>query len=572
MKRYAYLVCVDALHNNNKFYEMTLNDDMSIDVNYGRVGGNVTRHHYTPNEKDWRTLLDSKLNKGYSDQTALRSVIDNSKQQNPDLQYAPIENDEIKNLIERLVSTSREFMKKNYTIKATDITQKMVDEASRDIALLSQIAATADNNSLWRFNDVLNELFADIPRKMSKVDLYLAHSTADFQKIIDREQDMLDNIKGQLIRNTPIQPTQSEKNGTVLEAYNLTVKELSYKQEDEILTHLGNDYNGAQVERRFVKGYAVENENTRAAYEQYKTDHNLTPRDCRLFYHGSRTENWFSIMKQGLSLNPNAVITAKMFGNGIYFAPDARKSLNYMDVSGAHWNNGTAHTGFLAVYSVALGKCYKPTGALGSGFQKKDLPKDCLSVYADKNITGLVNDEYVVYDQEQCTIKYLLEMTEPNVRNLSFTLDRNLLRNKLDPAFGNVERVQNETLRVEFSPASLDSNAANEVVDKIFGGESVKKAYIYYDTQRDRISIKLDRYDDKTPQYQSTLTNDDYAFLSREMKKSFATRESEWKEIVEQSTNYKIGDIAAKKLSEQEKKPQKHISKQNHKPIAVDNR
>ena len=38
MKDYAYLLFVDEINNHNKYYEITLNDDNSIDVNYGRVG------------------------------------------------------------------------------------------------------------------------------------------------------------------------------------------------------------------------------------------------------------------------------------------------------------------------------------------------------------------------------------------------------------------------------------------------------------------------------------------------------------------------------------------------------
>jgi len=42
-------------------------------------------------------------------------------------------------------------------------------------------------------------------------------------------------------------------------------------------------------------------------------------KDVRLFWHGSRNENWWSIINTGLVLRPtNAVITGKMFGYGIY--------------------------------------------------------------------------------------------------------------------------------------------------------------------------------------------------------------------------------------------------------------
>ena len=51
-------------------------------------------------------------------------------------------------------------------------------------------------------------------------------------------------------------------------------------------------------------------------------------------WHGSRNENWFSILENGLQLNPNAIITGKMFGKGIYFAPSSNKSWNYTSYRG----------------------------------------------------------------------------------------------------------------------------------------------------------------------------------------------------------------------------------------------
>ena len=43
---YAYLIKVDANANNNKYYEIFENDDKSIDVKYGRIGGHEMTIHY----------------------------------------------------------------------------------------------------------------------------------------------------------------------------------------------------------------------------------------------------------------------------------------------------------------------------------------------------------------------------------------------------------------------------------------------------------------------------------------------------------------------------------------------
>lgn len=220
MKNYAYLVNVDSIANHNKFYEATQNDDMSIDVIYGRVGENKRFHHYRPYEKDFRQLIDSKLSKGYSDVTALHSVVEDTSKSVQDLSYQPIPEPEIQEFVDSLIRASNEFMKANYTIKVHDITRKMVDEAENDLHELELLAA--NNASLYSFNEKLQEIFTDIPRNMSDVYLYLASSSDDFQRVIHREREMLNNLRCQLM---PSLPTVQEHEGTVLDAYGLSVRE-----------------------------------------------------------------------------------------------------------------------------------------------------------------------------------------------------------------------------------------------------------------------------------------------------------------------------------------------------------
>ena len=230
MKNYAYLVNVDSIANHNKFYEATQNDDMSIDVIYGRVGENKRFHHYRPYEKDFRQLIDSKLSKGYSDVTALHSVVEDTSKSVQDLSYQPIPEPEIQEFVDSLIRASNEFMKANYTVKVHDITRKMVDEAENDLHELELLAA--NNASLYSFNEKLQEIFTDIPRNMSDVYLYLASSSDDFQRVIHREREMLNNLRGQLM---PSLPTVQEHEGTVLDAYGLSVRERRLRRARSII-------------------------------------------------------------------------------------------------------------------------------------------------------------------------------------------------------------------------------------------------------------------------------------------------------------------------------------------------
>ena len=132
----------------------------------------------------------------------------------------------------------------------------------------------------------------------------------------------------------------------------------------------------------------------------------------RLLWHGSRSENWLSILETGLVLNPaRAVITGKMFGHGLYFASDFQKSLR-----GAFWTGQAADRGFLALYDVHVGSplvvtkhdawCYELT-ADRLGQRRLFGTPDSLHARAG---TMLRHDEIVVYREAQACPRYLVEV------------------------------------------------------------------------------------------------------------------------------------------------------------------
>ena len=118
--------------------------------------------------------------------------------------------------------------------------------------------------------------------------------------------------------------------------------------------------------------------------------------------------NYIGIMSEGLKLNPKAPITGKMFGHGLYFAPRAKKSINYTSISGSYWAKGSNDQAFLAVFKVAY-KNQKDvmTWEPYMSSLRNIRPHDALFAHAG---TSLVNDEIIVYDEHQVTLQYLIEL------------------------------------------------------------------------------------------------------------------------------------------------------------------
>ena len=318
--------------------------------------------------------------------------------------YKEIENKVIAEIVERLQQMARKAISDNYTISSNKVTQAMVDEAQ---GILTKLLSINDKN---QFNYTLLNLFTVIPRKMKNVSQYLAKSQDDYSNIIQTEQDLLDVMKGQVVQkhveNTVVHADEENKM-TILETMGLEFEECDKEDIKKIKNALGSCAN------KFYKAWRVKNIRTQDRFENFADTENI--RNTKLLWHGSRNENWWSIINSGLVLKPtNAVITGKMFGYGIYYAPKAQKSLGYTSLHGSYWANGNSKSAFMSLMEVAYGKPYDVYSfdRRYYDFNYERLQKvcpgaNCLHAHAG---SMLRNDEIIVYKEEQCTIRYLVEL------------------------------------------------------------------------------------------------------------------------------------------------------------------
>lgn len=395
-----YLVMVTASANNNKYYKQIPHGD-SWTAEYGRVGSSPQRREYPMSQ--WNSKYNEKIRKGYVDQSEL--VEDLIQVEKPkQSEYKEIENKVIAEIVERLQSMARKAISENYTISSNKVTQAMIDEAQDVLTSLLTISKVEE------FNDVLLKLFTVIPRKMGNVQDYLARTDKDFSSIIQKEQDLLDVMKGQVVQKQIIEEStddEKQKENTILEQLGLVFEECDKKDIAIIKDALGS------CSDKFHKAWRVKNLKTQQRYDDFVKENNI--KDTKLLFHGSRNENWWSIINSGLVLKPtNAVITGKMFGYGIYYAPKARKSLGYTSLSGSYWARGNSSYGFMALMDVAYGKPYDVYSFDSKyyNFNYEKLQQACKGANCLHAHEGsmLRNDEIIVYKEEQCTIRYLIEL------------------------------------------------------------------------------------------------------------------------------------------------------------------
>ena len=386
--------------NNNKIYFMKENDDGTFTATWGRVGLGTKETIY-PIEK-WDKTYKSKLKKGYVDQTEL--YVKGGKKAD----LVDIDNKVVKSLIEDLQNYSNISIAKNYNVVSDSVTITQINEAQTIMDKLATYTAKRKKN-IEEINNVLLDLYKTIPRKMKKVqdNLFDDHIKQDdlLEKIED-EQAILDTMAGQVSINALQNDTDDEVDDrTILEILGVEIDEVTADEEKYIKGLMKNSKD------KYRKAFKVKHISSYNKMKKYCIDNNVG-NNVDLF-HGSRNQCMLSILNSGLVLHPtNAVITGAMYGAAIYGASKAKKSMGYTSLSGSYWSNGSDNKGYLMIFDFALGKQLKHKTHRSWMYT---LNADNIKKYGDYDSfhavggDSIINDEFMVYNEHQCTIKYLIE-------------------------------------------------------------------------------------------------------------------------------------------------------------------
>lgn len=392
MGRQIELIMVTT-ENNNKYYRMIENDNNTWTAIWGRVGATESQKIYPMSL--WDRKYKEKTEKGYQDVTSLRSTTAKSGVQAGEL-------------ITMLLGFSKQAIVDNYIVSSSEVTQAQVDKAQTILNEVSLIIG--DPTILWLqkadvVNGMLKQLYTTIPRRMKHTKYHFINQDDSITKMTDLiqvEQDSLDNMAQSVNMNV-----QEDTSGasTVEESLGITVEPADEAAVAYIKKLLGEEVG------RFTRAYHVSNIRTEREFkDQLPKSYS---RATRMLWHGSRNENWLSIISRGLLIRPTgAVFTGSMFGNGCYFANRARKSIGYTSITGSYWASGKSNKAFLALYEVNTGKEYitqTSGGWVGNCDERTIRANGCDSVYAQAGLS-LRNDEHIVYNQNQSTVRYVIEL------------------------------------------------------------------------------------------------------------------------------------------------------------------
>ena len=399
--RQVELIFVEANENHNKVYRMTPNADGTWLAEWGRVGNSMQTQTYR--EGDFEKKYREKLKKGYRDVTELRKEV-------KDAGFADLTDKAVSALLRRLHDFSSKKVSDNYTVSAAAVTEQQVEEAQ---AILQSAMAYVDAGSKRiknreALNKALTSMYAVLPRKMSKVADYIVASGDAFDKavaLLENEQSIVDAMAAQVAVSAKSKKPDGAAQ-TLADALGISARKADASEEAEIKKLMGGDAH------KFSAAFAIENHATRKRFVDGATARHKDW--TKMLWHGSRNENWLNILKTGLLIRPTGVVTTgSMFGNGIYFANKAAKSLGYTSARGSYWANGRSDVAYLALFDVRSGNEYrtqKHESWMGHLDAKKLKGLGAYDSFFCKGGVDLRNDELIVYEESQATIKYIVEV------------------------------------------------------------------------------------------------------------------------------------------------------------------
>lgn len=436
--REAKYIKSDVNKNNNKFWYISEFDDSSVETHWGRVGDGGQRKTKTfPSQGSASNFFDTKCKEkersGRNGEIAYRPLniiegngsVVQTKVKSPDQsRLKEIAHKQIKTN-NPLVSKLIDYLTKvnAHTIKIATggqityndttglfstplgiVDQDNIDKANDLLVTIGDFVANRDygRNMAERTNDYLMLVPQDIGRKRLDVSDFWSDL-----KSVQKQKSILDALQASLVS------ARSPKAGDKITVDEPEVKlfdvQLYLCDSSKEISRIKTKYNATRQSMHTSSGlriktvYAVEIANMKDAFQSRGSKIG----NVKELWHGTRASNLLSILKGGLIIPPpsSSNVTGRMFGDGLYFSDQSTKSLNY---SHGYWGGGSRDNNcFMFLSDVAMGKEYTPSSC------RERFPKPGYdSTFAKAHVSGVYNNEMIVYQVNQANLTYLVEFSK----------------------------------------------------------------------------------------------------------------------------------------------------------------
>lgn len=409
------MICTNIEGNNNKFWDADLHDDGNIYVKYGRVGySGQEEGPFSGGEAFLEKKIKEKKKKGYVEFKGIAvdkpTVITNST---PLKEIAKkqisLGSSDLEKLIDRLVAANIHNITSNTQIKYDSnsgifmtplgvLTPEMITEA-RNLLALIKISLSKKTN----VDSKVEEYLKLVPHNIGMKKLSVASIFPD-QNSFDKELNILDSLDASYAAFLQ-QPKSKESEVVEEKVFDLSLKQLNDQTEFDRITkkYKESSQKGHASGRLKIKNiYCISIKENISNFEIGSKVGNIME-----LFHGTKIGNLLSIMKKGLVIPPaNAsYVCGRLYGNGIYGSDQSSKAANY---SYGYWSGEKFPNCFLFVADFAMGKAFTPKERKIIQYPVKGYD----STVAIGGVSGVINNEMIVYNTNQVMIKYLIELYE----------------------------------------------------------------------------------------------------------------------------------------------------------------
>lgn len=439
-----HFVCSDAENNNNKFWSYTYDTDTCMCVvRYGRVGK-------TSNEDPPKQMSRGELDTKIREKLKARGK-EGTPTYKPPYREIAVVADQVPTgpsgpaLAKEVVKEAAKAQLAKHSTELSQLIERLV-EANRhelvqasggqmDIDLRTGIISTPvgviTKDGIKQARDVLNELSPfvqkndfDSKKYIEQLNTYLmlvpqqvGHARGwhkyffSSHNTLLKQSTLLDQLdaSADLAESRLLAAKTNAVKSTIADTPNLFDAELQLvtdpavkKKIEKLFTDsINNSHESRKL--RPVRFYEVQIKHADAAF---KND-GAKLSNIWMLWHGTRMFNVLSILKNSLIVPKSGGsyhVTGRMFGDGVYGSDQSTKALNY---SYGYWDRGTRDKNcFMFLVDFAMGKHHtpsRPTGHLPSGYD---------SMFAKAHVSGVMNNEMIVYRTSQVNPRYLIEFEE----------------------------------------------------------------------------------------------------------------------------------------------------------------
>ena len=463
----------DIVNNNNKYYNLEIvKDDTGrflLYTVYGRVGNSGAKEYrictdQMQAEKEAISIIKSKTKKGYQEvklaKVDIGSDVGKSKidatvsvETLKKLGATIVEepavtsklHPQVQDLVRAWFGVTQEFIELNLDSKKCPLGQLSLNQIDLAKQILDQARNQIHANSpdIQELNKLTSRYYSNIPHVLpSRIDANLLRFDDDHK--IDRATDILDVFAD--AKN--VQAVLSKKNAVDSQYATLNANLNFIDPKDPVFTWLDKMLHGTRANNhgglgkiKMHRAFSVSRNgeeknwietseriakegcrfNPSEVYAKYVKERVDVPKELESMYrnanilpgwHGTRRANMIGITTKGFLIRPSGVAHAgSMYGDGLYWASNSSKSINYVDVKGSYWAQGNNKTGYLILADVAFGK-QKMTN--GSHYYTASNIKPNHSVFAKAGQGGVINDEMITYVPtgmgQQHRIRYIIEI------------------------------------------------------------------------------------------------------------------------------------------------------------------